>query len=87
MNLLIFSRLFACFAGPFPGAKAGGFAYEWGKGWSLRLRMGQRLEPSLTHEAKAGAFAYNAFRGPPKSTLQLQNSAVATIAAGVKMTL
>jgi len=58
VNLLIFSRLFACFAGPFPGAKAGGFAYEWGKGWSLRLRMGQRLEPSLTHEAKAGAFAY-----------------------------
>jgi hypothetical protein len=56
VNLLIFSRLFACFAGPFPGAKA-------------------------------GAFAYNAFRGPPKSTLQLQNSAVATIAAGVKMTL
>jgi hypothetical protein len=29
-------------------AKAGAFAYEEGKGWSLRLRGGQRLEPSLT---------------------------------------
>ena len=39
-------------------AKAGAFAYEEGKGWSLRLRGGQRLEPSLTRRAKAGAFAY-----------------------------
>ena len=28
MNLPIFSRLCACFAGPFPEAKAGAFAYN-----------------------------------------------------------
>jgi hypothetical protein len=55
-------------------AKAGAFAYEEGKGWSLRLRGGQRLEPSLTREgkgrslrlrgrAKAGAFAYEEGKG------------------------
>jgi hypothetical protein len=44
-------------------AKAGAFAYEAGKGWSLGLGGGQRLEPWLRRRAKAGAFAYGAGKG------------------------
>src|ERR1700730_2542118 len=37
--------------------------YREGKGWSLRLRRGQRLEPTLTERAKAGAYAYGEGKG------------------------
>ena len=38
-------------------------AYKAGRGWSLRLRGGQRQEPWLARRAKAGAFVYEAGKG------------------------